>query len=165
MMADNSFDIVSEIDLQELDNAINQALKEISNRYDLKDSDTEIKFNEKELTLNFESSDDYKLKAAKEIFIQKAIKRSISPKAFKDGTVEPASSGRAREELTIQQGISKENAKIITKAIKDSKLKVNTQIQGEQVRVQGKKLDELQAVMQMLKEMNLEFPLNFVNYR
>jgi cyclic-di-GMP-binding protein len=164
-MADSSFDIVSEVDLQELDNAINQAIKEITNRYDLKDSDTEIKFNEKDLTLTFESSDDYKLKAAKEIFISKAIKRSISPKAFKDGEVDSASSGRARETVTIQQGISKENAKLITKAIKESKLKVSVQIQGEQLRVQGKKLDELQAVMQMIKEKNLEFPVNFTNYR
>lgn len=165
-MADNhSFDIVSEINLQELDNALNQAVKEITTRYDLKDSNTELSFNEKENKIHLESSDDFKLKAAREIFIQKAIKRELSAKAFKEDAIEPASSGRARQTLTLQQGISKENAKLITKAIKDSKLKVNAQIQGEQVRVIAKKIDDLQAVMRHLKEKNFDFPLNFTNFR
>lgn len=165
MAAQFSFDIVSEVDLQELDNAINQALKEILQRYDFKGSKSEITFNKKEKVLNIVSDDDYKLKAVVDILQNKMIKRGISIKALKYGNVEPAGGNTVRQEIKLQQGIEKEDAKFIVKLIKDAKLKVQATIQDEQVRVSGKVKDDLQEVMNLLKEKELDFALQFTNYR
>ena len=160
-----SFDIVSEIDFQEVDNAVNQASKEINQRYDLKDSNTEINLNKKEKFITINSKDDYSIKAALDILQSKFIKRSISLKAMKVNEVEPSGGGRVKLKIDLQSGISKDNAKLITKLIKDSKLKVSAQIMDEIVRVQGSKKDELQEVIQMVKGADFNFPVQFVNYK
>jgi uncharacterized protein YajQ (UPF0234 family) len=165
MAQNHSFDIVSEIDLQEADNAVNQALKEIQQRYDLKDSHTEIELNKKDKLININTKDDYSLKASIDILQTKFIRRGISIKALKPEEAETAASGRLKQKITLLNGISKENAKIITKMIKDSKLKVNAQIQDEQVRVQAPKIDDLQAVISMIKDADLDFPTQFVNMK
>jgi uncharacterized protein YajQ (UPF0234 family) len=158
-------DIVSEIDLQEADNAVNQAIKEINQRYDLKDSNTTIELNKKEKIILINTKDDYSLKAGIDILQSKFIKRGISVKALKLDEPETAGGGRSRQKINLQSGISKDNAKVITKMIKDSKMKVNAQIQDEQVRVQGTKIDDLQAVIKMVKEAELDFPTQFVNFK
>lgn len=160
-----SFDIVSEVDFQEVDNAINQALKEIHQRYDFKGSKSEITFNKKEKLLNVSSDDEFKIKSVIDILQNKLIKRGISIKALKYGNVEPAAGGTVRQEIKLQQGIEKDDARKIVKMIKDSKLKVQAAIQDEQVRVTGKVKDDLQSVMKLLKESELEFAFQFTNYR
>ncbi len=165
MAQNHSFDIVSEIDFQEADNAVNQALKEIQQRYDLKDSHTEVVLNKKEKNISINSRDDYSLKATIDILQTKFIRRGISVKALKLEEPETASGGRIKQIISLQSGISKENSKIITKLIKDSKLKVSAQIQDEQVRVQAPKIDDLQAVMKIVKEADLNFPTQFVNLK
>jgi hypothetical protein len=158
-------DIVSEIDFQEADNAVNQAVKEINQRYDLKDSGTTIELNKREKTIVINTKDDYSRKAGIDILQSKFIKRGISVKALKLEEPETAAGGRLRQKINLQSGISKDNAKIITKMIKDSKLKLNAQIQDEQVRVQGPKIDDLQAIIKMIKEAELDFPTQFVNFK
>ena len=165
MAQNHSFDIVSEIDLQEADNAVNQALKEIHQRYDLKDSNTSIELNKKDKNISINTKDDYSLKASIDILQTKFIRRGISVKALKLKEPESAAGGRLKQIIELQSGISKENAKIITKMIKDSKLKVNAQIQDEQVRVQGPKIDDLQNIIQMIKDADLNFPTQFVNMK
>ncbi len=165
MAANHSFDIVSEIDLQEADNAVNQALKEIHQRYDLKDSNTSVELNKKDKLININTKDDYSLKASIDILQTKFIRRSISIKALKINESEPAAGGRIKCVINLQSGISKENAKKITTLIKDSKLKVNAQIQDEQVRVQGPKIDDLQSVIQMVKDADFDFPTQYVNMK
>jgi len=165
MAQNHSFDIVSEIDLQEADNAVNQALKEVQQRYDLKDSHTEIELNKKEKTISMNTRDDYSLKASIDILQTKFIRRGISVKALKLNEPESAAGGRIKQKIDLQSGISKENAKIITKMIKDSKLKVNAQIQDEQVRVQAPKIDDLQAVIKLVKDADLNFPTQYVNMK
>ena len=160
-----SFDIVSEVDFQEIDNAINQSLKEITQRYDLKDSKTTLELSKADKTISINSKDEYGLKASVDIIQSKFIKRKISLKVMKLNEVEPAAGGRVKQVISLQSGISKENAKKVTKMIKELKLKVNAQIMDEQVRVQGSKKDELQAVMQMVKDSDLDFPVQFVNYK
>jgi cyclic-di-GMP-binding protein len=158
-----SFDIVSEVDSQEIDNAVNQVRKEIAQRYDFKGSQTEIELEKNEIRLM--SDDDYRVKAVVEVLQSKVIRRGISPKALVYGKVEPAASGRAKQTITVQHGIETEKARHIVKLIKDRKLKVQAQIQGDQVRVSGKKRDDLQSVIQMLKDQDLDLPLQFVNFR
>jgi cyclic-di-GMP-binding protein len=165
MASNHSFDIVSEIDFQEVDNAINQAAKEILQRYDLKDSQTEILLNKKEKQISLNTKDDYSRKQSIDILQTKFIKRNISIKALKYKEPEPAANGRLKQIVDLQSGISKENAKLITKMIKDSKLKVNAQIQDEQVRVQAPKIDDLQAIMKLVKEADFDFPVQFTNYK
>lgn len=165
MAAQFSFDIVSEVDLQEVDNAINQASKEIHQRYDFKGSKSEITLNKKENTINLVSDDEYKLKSVIDVLQNKLIKRGISVNAMKYGTVESASGGTVRQELKLQQGIEKDDAKYIVKLIKDSKLKVQASIQENQVRVSGKAKDDLQSVMKLLKDSDLKFAFQFTNYR
>ena len=165
-MADNhSFDIVSEIDFQEVTNAIAQAEKEISQRYDLKDSKSEINFDQKEKKLKLESSEEYKLKAVVEILTLKFVKRNISPKALEPGEIESSLGGRVKQEIKLNQGISAEKAKEINKDIKESKMKVQTQIQGEQIRVIAKKIDDLQDTMKLIREKDYKIPVQFTNYR
>lgn len=165
MAQNHSFDIVSEIDLQEVDNAVNQALKEIHQRYDLKESNTTIELNKKDKLLTINTKDDYSLKQSIDILQTKFIRRGISIKALKLNEPEQAAGGRLKQIINLQSGISKDNAKKIVKMIKDSKLKVNAQIQDEQVRVTGPKIDDLQAVIKMIKEADLDFPTQFVNMK
>ncbi|MDX1701151.1 MAG: YajQ family cyclic di-GMP-binding protein [Melioribacteraceae bacterium] len=160
-----SFDIVSEVDFQEVDNAINQASKEIMQRYDLKDSKTSIALNKNEMTILINSKDDYGIKASFDILQSKFIKRKISLKVLLPSEIEPAANGRVKQLINLQSGISKDNAKKITKMIKEMKLKVNAQIMDQQVRVQGAKKDDLQSVMTELKESDLDFPVQFTNYK
>jgi hypothetical protein len=165
MAAANSFDVVSKIDIHELDNAINQAQKELSQRYDLKGTHSEITFNKTEMDLKLESKDEFTLKTVVDILQSKMIKRGISIKALDYGKVEPATQKSVRQKVTFKQGIDKETSKKITKHIKDMKLKVQVQVQGEEVRVSSKSRDELQEVITSLKAMDLDVPLQFENYR
>jgi cyclic-di-GMP-binding protein len=165
MATNHSFDIVSEINFQEVDNAINQASKEIQQRYDLKDSQTELELNKKDKQITINTKDDYSRKQTIDILQTKFIKRGISIKALKYLEPEQTAHGRLKQIVNLQNGISKENAKIITKMIKDSKLKVNSQIQDEQIRVQATKIDDLQSIMKLVKEADLDFPVQFTNYK
>jgi cyclic-di-GMP-binding protein len=165
MASTHSFDIVSEIDFQEVDNALNQAAKEIAQRYDLKDSGTEITLNKKDKIITLNTKDDYSRKQSLDILQTKFIKRGLSIKVIKAQEPETAAAGRLKQVLNLQSGISKDNAKLITKMIKDSKLKVNAQIQDEQVRVQAAKIDDLQDVIKIVKEADLDFPVQFTNYK
>ena len=165
MAKNSSFDIVSEIDFQEADNAVNQAIKEIHQRYDLKDSATEIELNKKDKLINLNTKDDYSRKQSIDILQTRFIKRSLSIKVMKLEEPEPAANGRLRQKISLQSGISKDNAKKITKMIKDLNLKVGAQIMDERIRVQGAKKDDLQIVIQKVKEADLDFPVQFVNYQ
>jgi uncharacterized protein YajQ (UPF0234 family) len=165
-MADtSSFDIVSKVDMQEVDNALNQARKEIGQRYDFKASKTTIELKEKEHELIILSDDDFKMKAVVDILQSKFVKRNVPLKALTYSAIEPAASGLVRQTITLQNGIDKENAKLISKMIKESKLKVQAQIMEDQVRVSGKSKDDLQAVMQMIRQADLKFAVQFINYR
>lgn len=158
-----SFDIVSQVDMQEVDNAVNQTTKEIAQRYDFKNSKSEITL-EKE-SIRVLADDDFKLKAVIDILQSKFIKRGISPKALQYGKAEPASGAMVRQIITIQQGISKEKGKEILSLIKTTKLKVQGQIQEDQVRVTGKNIDDLQEVIRILKGQDLGVELQFLNFR
>ena len=165
MAKNSSFDIVSEVDLQEVDNAVNQTLKEIHQRYDLKDSQTEIELNKKDKLLSINTKDDYSRKQSIDILQNKFIKRGLSLKVMKEDEVIPSGNNRLKQTIHLQSGISKDNAKKITKLIKDLRLKVSAQIMDERVRVQGQKKDELQMVIQAVKEADYDFPTQFVNYQ
>lgn len=165
MAQNHSFDIVSDVDLQEVDNAVNQAVKEIMQRYDLKNSSTTLELNKKDKFLSINTKDDYSLKASIDILQTKFIKRGISIKALKLNEPETASGGRLKQKIDLQSGISKENAKKVTAMIKSSKLKVNAQIQDEQVRVTAPKIDDLQSVITLIREADLDFPTQFVNMK
>ncbi len=158
-----SFDIVSKVDSQEVDNAVNQSKKEISQRYDFKGSKCSLEV--KEGTIVIVADDDFKLKSVIDILQTKAIRRGISLKALDFGNVEEASGSLVRQVVTIRQGISKELGKKINKMIKKAGIRVQSQIQDDQLRVSGKKIDDLQAVIQMLKEEDLEVDLQYVNMR
>ena len=165
MAKNSSFDIVSELDLQEIDNALNQAIKEIRQRYDLKDSKTEFDLNKKEKLISLNTKDDYSRKQSIDILQTRLIKRGLSIKALKMEEPEPAASGRLKQKINLQSGISKDNARKITKLIKELKLKVSAQIMDEKIRVQGAKKDELQQVIQSIKDADYDFPTQFVNYQ
>ncbi len=158
-----SFDVVSEVDAQEIDNAVNQARKEVAQRYDFKGTDTEIEVEGNQIRIV--SADEFKVKAVVEVLQGKAAKRQIPLKAFVYGKIEPAAGGRARQVVTVQQGIATEKARTIVKLLKDAKLKVQAQIQNDQVRVSGKQRDELQRAMQLLRGEDLDLPLQFTNLR
>jgi len=160
-----SFDVVSKIDLQEVDNAVNQTVKEISQRYDFKGSKSEVTLDKDASVVKVLADDDFKLKAIIDILQSKFIKRGLSLKALQYGKAEAASGSMVRQVITLQQGISKEKGKDINQAIKESKLKVQSQIQDDQVRVTGKNRDDLQAAIKLLKEKDLEIDLQFVNFR
>lgn len=165
-MADtSSFDIVSEVNMQEVDNAINQARKEIGQRYDFKGSKSSIELNQKDKALTVISDDDFKLKSVVDILQNKLIKRGVPIKALDYGTVEPAANTTVRQVIKLRVGIDKENAKHVVKMIKDTKLRVQAQIMDDQVRVTGKNKDDLQALIKMLREAELEFAMQFTNYR
>jgi hypothetical protein len=165
-MADTfSFDIVSEVNMQEVDNALNQARKEITQRYDFKDSKSSIELNQKDKVLTVISDDEFKLKSVLDILQNKMIKRSVPIKALDYGTVETAANSTVRQILKLRVGIDKENAKLIVKMIKDAKLKVQAQIMDDQVRVSGKSKDDLQSVMKLVRDADLKFATQFTNYR
>ena len=164
-MPDNSFDVVSKIDLAEVSNAVQQAMKEIIQRYDLKDSKSNIELKEKDLKLILASADEYKLKAVTEILGQKLVKRQVPLKGLSYGTVTPAAGSTVRQEVSLQQGIPTEKAREIVKKIKDSKLKVQASIQGDFVRVTGKDRDTLQSAIKLLRESDFGIDMQFVNYR
>ena len=165
-MADSfSFDIVSEVDMQEADNAVNQALKEIQARYDFKGSNTVMELEKKEKTILVESDSDFRLKQVVDILESKFVKRGISLKALKYGEIEQGTKVIAGQKISLQSGIDKENAKTITKMIKDLPVKVQAQIQDEQVRVTGRSKDDLQVVIQELRSADLPVAVQFVNYR
>jgi uncharacterized protein YajQ (UPF0234 family) len=163
-MAENSFDIVSKVDLQEVSNAIQNALKEIHTRFDLKDSKSDIQLEGKE-TMVLSSSDEYKLKAVTDILQSKLIKRGVPIKALNYGVVEPAAGSSVRQKVTMQQGIPIEKAREIVKAIKDSKKKVQASIQGDTVRVSGKDRDALQEIIALLRGHDFGIDMQFTNYR
>lgn len=158
-----SFDVVNTIEMMEVDNAISQANKEVLQRFDFKGSNTTLVRKDKEIVL--ESSDDYKLSATLDVLQSKLAKRNVPLKVLKIDEPEPASGGRARQKITLQEGIDTERSKQIVKMIKDKKLKVQASIQGESVRVTGKKKDDLQEVMSFLKASDFSLPLQFTNFR
>lgn len=158
-----SFDIVSKVDMQEVDNAVNQAIKEIGQRYDFKGSKSEI--TQEKDSVKVLSEDDYKLKAVIDVLQTKFLKRNISIKALQYGKIEPASGSMVRQIISVQQGISKEKGKEIIAVIKESKLKVQAQIQDDQVRVTGKNRDDLQDTIQLLKGKDLDVEMQFTNFR
>jgi cyclic-di-GMP-binding protein len=163
-MADNTFDIVSKVDLQEVSNAIQQALKEIHTRYDLKDSKSNIELDNKEAMI-LTSADEFKLKAVNDVLQSKLVKRNVPLKALEYGTIEQAAGSTVRQRVTMQQGIPIEKAREIVKVIKNSKKKVQAAIQGDLVRVSGKDRDTLQEIMAELKQQDFGIDMQFTNYR
>jgi cyclic-di-GMP-binding protein len=162
-MAESSFDVVSNVDLQEVKNAIAQATKELLTRFDLKNTGSAVELAGEELVLV--SSDEFKLKAVREILEGRLVKRGVPLKALSFGTADKALGGTVRQKVTLQKGIPTEKAREIVKLIKGTKLKVQAAIQGEQLRVSGKNKDDLQAVMQLLRETDLGIDMQFTNRR
>jgi len=163
-MAENTFDIVSKVDLQEVSNAIQQALKEVHTRYDLKDSKSNIELEGKE-TIVLHSADEYKIKAVNDVLQSKMVKRGVPLKALSYGAVEPAAGSTVRQRVSMQQGIPIEKAREIVKLIKNSKKKVQASIQGDLVRVSGKDRDTLQEIIALLRQNDLGIDMQFTNYR
>jgi uncharacterized protein YajQ (UPF0234 family) len=164
MASDNSFDVVSKIDLQEVANAIQQAIKEIHTRFDLKDSKSDIALEGKEAIV-LSSIDEYKLKAVNDILQNKLVKRHVPLKGLDYGAIEPAAGSTVRQRVKLQQGIPIEKAREIVKLIKDTKLKVQAAIQGDTVRVSGKDRDTLQQIIATLKGKDFGIDMQFTNYR
>ena len=163
-MADPSFDVVSKVDRQEVDNALNQAAKEIANRYDFKDTGSSIAWSGEHVEIK--SNSDQRVKAVLEVFQEKLVKRGVSLKALQHGDPQPAGGNTSRLVVDINQGIDDEKAKAIAKKVRGEGPKgVQAQIQGDQLRVSGKKKDDLQAVIALLKEADFGIPLQFQNYR
>ncbi|MBS4030384.1 MAG: YajQ family cyclic di-GMP-binding protein [Clostridiales bacterium] len=163
MAKDESFDVVSKVDLQELDNAINQTNKEISQRYDFKGSKAEVRLEGESLKISAE--DDFRLKSAVDILQTKMIRRQVPIKNLEYGKLEDASGGTVRQLIKVHQGIESEKAKQIVKDIKGLKIKVQAQIMNDQIRVSGKNRDDLQAVIAFLRENDYDLELQFINYR
>jgi len=164
-MPDNSFDVVSKIELPEVSNAIQQAMKEVQQRYDLKDSKSSIELNEKDHKVVLASADEYKLKAVIEVLEGKLVKRKVPLKGLTYGTLIPAAGSSVKQEITLQQGIPIEKAREIVRRIKDSKLKVQAAIQGDLVRVSSKDRDTLQSVIKLLRDNDFGIDVQFTNYR
>jgi len=165
MAKEFSFDIVSEVNLQEIDNAINQAMKEINTRFDFKGSKSNISLNRTEKKVQLIADDELKMKNLKDVLSTRLAKRSVSMKALEYGVEEKAFDGMVRVDAKIVNGISQEHSKDVVRRIKDLKLKIQPSIQGESVRVTGKNKDDLQFVMQQLKSFNLPIPIQFTNFR
>ncbi|MHA0856035.1 YajQ family cyclic di-GMP-binding protein [Paenibacillus sp. CMAA1364] len=163
MSSESSFDIVSKFDLNEMNNAITQAEKEIESRFDFKGSKSSLKLDKDALVIS--SEDEYKLNAVIDILQSKMVKRGLTLKNVDYGKIEPASLGTVRQKLTLKQGIDQDNAKKINILIRDSKLKVKSQIQGDQVRVTGKSKNDLQEIMQLLRKADLSLDLQFMNMK
>ena len=164
-MPDNSFDVVSKIEIPEVINAIQQAMKEIVQRYDLKDSHSSIELKERENKIVLASKDEFKLKAVVDILQSKLVKRSVPLKGLTYGEVIPAAGSTVRQEISLQQGISTEKARDIVKKVKDSKLKVQASIQGDFVRISGKDRDTLQSAIALLRGSDFGIDMQFTNYR
>jgi uncharacterized protein YajQ (UPF0234 family) len=158
-----SFDIVSRVDAQEVDNAVNQTRKEVGQRFDFKGTKTEIHLTKAEILIV--SDDEHKVKAVVDVLQSKLVRRGVSLKALVYGVIEPAAGGLAKQTITVQQGIDADKARVLVKRVKDSKLKVQVQIQGDELRVSGKKRDDLQAAIQLVKDANIDLPLQFTNFR
>ena len=166
MPSDSSFDIVSEIDLQEMDNAVNQAIKEVTTRYDFKGTAASIsELNKKDKELTITADAEPQLEVVRKVLVEKMVKRSVDPKALDPQKVEQATHKTVRQKVKLKDGIDKDTAKIIQKTIKDLKLKVQASIQGESVRVSSSKKDDLQAVIAHLKAHPPGIPVQFTNYR
>jgi cyclic-di-GMP-binding protein len=161
--SESSFDVVSRVDRQELDNALNQTRKEIENRFDFKHSKTSLEFDGTKITLI--SDDELKMRNVVDILQSKAVRRGIDIKAFDFGTVEPAAGGTVRQVVTLRTGIPKEQSRALLAHIKELRLKVTAQYQDDQIRVAAKSKDDLQKVIGALRKMEFELPLQFVNYR
>jgi len=164
-MPDNSFDIVSKIELPEVSNAIQQTVKEVTQRFDLKDSHSTIELNEKDNKILMHSRDEFSLKAVNDILQGKLVKRKVPLKGLEYGPIIPAASSSVRQEVTLQQGISIDKAREIVKTVKDSKKKVQASIQGDFVRISGKDRDTLQEVMALLRGVDFGIDMQFTNYR
>lgn len=164
-MAENSFDIVSRVDMQEVTNAVQQAMKEIKQRFDFRGSKSNIELDHGKNEIAIVSDDEYKLKSVVDVLQGKLIKRKVPLESLNYGKIESALSGTVKQSVAIQQGIPTEKSREIVKMIKSSKLKVQSEIQKDQLRVRAKKIDDLQSVMQLLKEKELGIHLEFVNYR
>ncbi len=164
-MPDNSFDVVSKIELPEVSNAVQQALKEIHQRFDLKNTHSQIELREKENKILLQSQDDFKLKAVIEILELKLVKRKVPLKGLSYGDVMPAAGSTVRQEITLQQGIPTEKAREIVRIIKDTKKKVQASIQGDFVRVSAKDRDTLQEIIALLRGTDLGIDMQFTNYR
>ena len=164
MAQENSFDIVSKVDIQEVRNAIDQAIKEIRQRFDLKDSNSEVNMEGND-AIQLASANEYKLEAVKDILSQKLVKRGVSLKNLTWGKVEPAAGQSVRQKISLQQGIPVEKAKEIVRLIKDAKKKAQASIQGDTVRVASKDRDELQSIIAMLRGHDFGVELQFTNYR
>ena len=158
-----SFDVVSQVDMQEVRNAVDQAYREIANRYDFKGTDTKIDLSDEGISL--ESAAEGRVEAAIDVLKGRLVKRNVSLKSIAGGEIKPAAGGRSQALFTLSQGIPQDAAKELSKTIRDAKLKVQVQIQGDQLRVQGKKRDDLQTAIQMLKELDYRLPLQYVNFR
>lgn len=165
MADEHSFDIACDVDMQEVLNAVNQAMKEISQRFDFKGSKSNIELDKGKGTITVISDDEFKLKSVIDILQAKLVKRGVSLKALSYSKVEQAAGNTARQIITLQQGIPQEKAKEIVKIIKDTKLKVSAEIQKDQVRVRAKKIDDLQAIISLFKDKDLGVYLQFTNYR
>ena len=165
MADEHSFDIVSRVDLQEVSNAVQQAVKEIGQRFDFKGSQTSLELDKDKSEIGIISDDEYKLKSVIEILKNKLVKRNVPLKTLLFGKIEKAAGETVRQTLTLQQGISTERAKEIVKLIKETKIKAQAEIQKDQVRVRAKKIDDLQSVIAMLKSKEFDFNIEFINYR
>jgi len=165
MADEHTFDIVSKVDLQEVLNAVQQAMKEISQRFDFKNSKSDIELNKEKHEIAVVSDDEMKLKSVLDILQTKLVKRGISLKALSYGKVEAAAGSTVKQVVTLQQGIPIEKSKDIVKIIKDTKMKVQAEIQKDQVRVKGKKIDDLQAIMSVIKGKDLDIHIEFINFR
>lgn len=160
-----SFDIVSQVDLQEIDNAINNTKKELQGRYDFRNTKTTIELNKKDGVLTLHTEDEMKVRALREMLATHLAKRKVDPRALEYGEVQPALGSTIKVEIKIHQGVPSDTAREIVKMIKETKLKVQAAIQDDQVRVSGKKIDDLQAVIKMLRESAIKIPLQFVNMK
>lgn len=164
-MPDNSFDVVSEVSMPEVLNAVQQAMKEVIQRYDLKDSKSDIQLNEKDHEILLSSADDFKLKAVLDVLESKLVKRKVPLKALDKGPIEPAAGSTVRQKIKLQQGIPIEKAREIVKVIKDSKKKVQAAINGDLVRISSKDRDTLQEVIALLRGQDFGIDVQFTNYR
>jgi uncharacterized protein YajQ (UPF0234 family) len=160
-----SFDVVSHVDMQEMDNAVNMVKKEVRARYDFRGSKTEVELDRKTGGIRFLTEDEMKLRALHDLLIEKAVKRGIDTKAFSFPKPEQAAGDMLRQEVEVTTGIDTDTARRLVKLVKDSKLKVQAAIQGDELRISGKKRDDLQSVIRLLKEADAEIPLQFVNMR
>lgn len=165
MASEHTFDIVSKVNLQEVLNAVDQSLKEILQRFDFKNSKSNIELDQDKNEITLTSDDEYKLKSVIDVLESKLVKRKVSLKALEYGKVEPAASNTVRQVIKLQQGVPIEKSKEIVKMIKNAKMKVQAEIQSDQVRVKGKKIDDLQEVMALIKGKDLGIHLEFVNFR